>query len=91
MLNTSVNEVLEKMDNRYYLVSTISKRARDLIDEAKPLVPIKDKEKPVSIATREVCEGKIYYRNLTDEEIQIKEAKHLEEQHKQLEKQEQEV
>lgn len=84
MLKPSINEVLEKIDNRYYLVGTVAKRSRAIIDGAEPLIPVGDREKAVSIATREVTEGLITYRKLTDEEIELEEAKHYEEQHQHL-------
>lgn len=77
MLKPSINEVLEKIDNRYYLVVTVAKRAREIIDGAAPYVPGKNKEeKPVTIATKEVADGEIHYRLLTQEEIELEEANH---------------
>ncbi|MGL6105334.1 DNA-directed RNA polymerase subunit omega [Romboutsia sp.] len=76
MLKPSINEVLNKIENRYYLVGTVSRRAREIIDGADIYVLNKQKEtKPVSIATQEVAEGKISYRLLTQEEIDIEHAK----------------
>ncbi|MDR0879935.1 MAG: DNA-directed RNA polymerase subunit omega [Clostridioides sp.] len=88
MLKPSINEVLERIENRYFLVSTVSKRARDIIDGADPLVVTGDKEKPVSIATREVAGGLLTYRPLTEVEIEEEEARILEEQHKHLKEEE---
>lgn len=81
MLKPSINEVLNKIDNRYYLVGTVAKRAREIIDGADIYVLNKQKEtKPVSLATQEVAEGKISYRLLTQEEVDIEEAKQHSEQ-----------
>ncbi|MGL5347361.1 MAG: DNA-directed RNA polymerase subunit omega [Peptostreptococcaceae bacterium] len=81
MLKPSINEVLNKIDNRYYLVGTVAKRAREIIDGADIYVLNKQKEtKPVSLATQEVAEGKISYRLLTQEEVDLEEAKQQEEQ-----------
>ncbi|MBU5306686.1 DNA-directed RNA polymerase subunit omega [Clostridioides mangenotii] len=88
MLKPSINEVLERIDNRYFLVGTVAKRSRNLIDGAEPLVPTKDREKPVSVATREVADGLMTYRLLTEEEIEIEEARHYEEQHQHLREEE---
>lgn len=44
-----------------------------------------NKGKPVMLATEEIAEGKITYRLLTEEEIQIAEALHAEEQSKLIE------
>ncbi|GAA3651893.1 DNA-directed RNA polymerase subunit omega [Asaccharospora irregularis] len=85
MLKPSINEVLSKIDNRYYLVGTVAKRAREIVDGSEPMVANKCKEnKPVCIATQEVSEEKITYRLLTEEEIEIEEAKHQLEQASQI-------
>lgn len=80
MLKPSINEVLNKIDNRYYLVGTVAKRAREIIDGAETITTTKTRDnKPVTIATQEVADGKISYRLLTQEEIDLNEAeKHLE-------------
>jgi DNA-directed RNA polymerase subunit omega len=86
MLKPSINEVLDKIDNRYYLVGTVSKRARELIDGAETYVANSNKEtKPVNLATQEVADGEISYRLLTEEEIEIAEARHHAEQQKTIE------
>ena len=81
MIKPSINEVLNKIDNRYYLVGTVAKRAREIIDGSAPYVENKQKEtKPVCIATQEVAEGEITYRILTPSE---KEQAELEEKQEQ--------
>ncbi len=60
MLNPSFIELAEKGDSRYTLVILTSKRARQIIEGAVPLVNTSSK-KPVSIALEEVIEGKITY------------------------------
>ena len=63
-----INELLEKADSCYTLVVESSKRARELIAGAQPLVDPKD-HKPVSIAVEEIYLGYLrYHRNLEDEE-----------------------
>ena len=85
-MKPSINEVLAKIDNRYYLVGTVAKRAREIVDGSETYVDSKvNKGKPVMLATEEIAEGKITYRLLTEEEIEIEEAKHLEEQSKLIE------
>ncbi|WP_337814813.1 DNA-directed RNA polymerase subunit omega, partial [Intestinibacter sp.] len=32
MVKPSINDVLEKISNRYYLVGTVAKRAREIVD-----------------------------------------------------------
>ena len=59
MLKPSINEVLDKIDNRYYLVGTVAKRAREIIDGQEPLVAADPKKKPLSIAVDEVYHGKV--------------------------------
>ena len=74
-MKPSINEVLNQIDNRYYLVGTVAKRAREIIDGADIYVANKQREtKPVSLATQEVAEGKISYRLLTQEEIEMEQA-----------------
>ena len=81
MLKPSINEVLDKIDNRYYLVGTVAKRAREIIDGAEVYVSSKnrDNNKPVTIATQEVADEKITFRLLTQEEIDKKEEVIIEE------------
>jgi DNA-directed RNA polymerase subunit omega len=62
MIDPSIDELLEKVDCRYTLVVQVSKRARQLIDGATPLVDTgEDYLRPVSVATKEVYEGKVTY------------------------------
>ncbi len=69
MLYPSINDLLNKIDNRYNLVIAVSKRARKLIEGEEELVRTKE-IKPVDIATQEVYEDKINYRPMTAEEIE---------------------
>ena len=63
-----IRELTEKVDCRYTLVIEASKRARQLVAGATPLIDPKDK-KPVSIAVEEIDRGLLtYHRNLEDEE-----------------------
>ena len=85
-MKPSINEVLAKIDNRYYLVGAVAKRARELVDGNESYVDSKiNKGKPVMLATEEIAEGKITYRLLTEEEIEIQEALHAEGQSKLIE------
>ena len=71
MMKPSINEVLNKIDNRYYLVGTVAKRAREIVDGADLYIDNKERDnKSVTLATREVAQGKIGYRLLTQEEIE---------------------
>jgi len=60
MLNPSFKELAEKGDSRYTLVMLTAKRARKLVEGAKPMLDTKSK-KPVSIALEEVLDGVITY------------------------------
>jgi DNA-directed RNA polymerase subunit omega len=62
MLNQPpLNELLEKVDCRYTLVVEVAKRARQLVDHARPLVDT-GSNKPVTIAVEEVAAGKVDYQ-----------------------------
>ena len=43
MLKPSLNDIVEKIDNRYYLIATVSKRARELVNKENPLIDIDTK------------------------------------------------
>lgn len=86
MLKPSLNDIVKKIDNRYYLIATVSKRAREIVNGEEPLVNIKSTEKPVVVASEEIINGKVGYRLLTDEEIKTKEIQHkIEQERKYLE------
>ncbi len=64
----SIGELCEKVDCRYTLVVETSKRAREIVSGAQPLIDPKDR-KPVGIAVEEINRGLLtYHRNLEDEE-----------------------
>ena len=69
--NPPIDELLEKTDSKYKLVLYSAKRARQinayysqlgegLLDHVGPLVETTVQEKPLSIALREVNEGKLH-------------------------------
>ena len=67
IVQPTIVELSEKVDCRYTLVVEASKRARQLVDEAQPLIDPKDM-KPVTVAIEEVNRGLLTYRrNLEDE------------------------
>ena len=60
VVNKDVEEGETKVVNsRYSIVMATSRRARQLIAGELPLVPVRDKEKPLSIAIEELNEGKL--------------------------------
>ena len=60
MINPSIVDLLEKVENRYSLVVVASKRARQLIDGEKALIDT-DSTKPVTVAINEINSGDITY------------------------------
>lgn len=60
MINPSVVDLLKKVEDRYSLVIVTSRRARQIIDGAKPLTSVSSK-KPLTLAINEVNEGEISY------------------------------
>ena len=58
MARLTVEDCLERIDNRFNLVLLASKRARQIMMGADPLVP-PENDKPTVIALREIAEGKI--------------------------------
>ena len=60
MINPSITELLEKVEDRYSLVIVTSRRARQIIDSNQPLTSNSSK-KPLTIAINEVNEGLISY------------------------------
>ena len=60
VVNQDVEEGATKIVNsRYSIVLATAKRARQIIDGEMPLVPVKDGEKPLSIAIDELYHGKV--------------------------------
>lgn len=58
MLYPPMSDLLEKVDGRYLLVNLVARRARQIATEARVLeenLP----DKPVTMAIREVAEGKL--------------------------------
>ena len=74
VVNKGVEEGEEPViSSRYSVVMAIAKRARQIIAGDEPFVKIKAKEKPFSIAVRELDQGQI--RILSDEEKKTLEEK----------------
>lgn len=68
MLNPPLENALKKGDSKYTLVMLTSKRARQLVGGAKPLIDT-DSKKPVTIAMQEISEGKVTYKNPSKDSI----------------------
>ncbi|HEY5776600.1 MAG TPA: DNA-directed RNA polymerase subunit omega [Xanthomonadales bacterium] len=58
MARITVEDCLENIDNRFQLVLTATKRARQIGHGAEPLVP-EENDKPTVIALREIAAGLI--------------------------------
>ncbi len=58
MARVTVEDCLDKVDNRFELVLLATKRARQIANGAETLVP-EENDKPTVIALREIAEGKI--------------------------------
>ena len=66
MINPSVTELLEKVEDRYSLVIISSRRARQIIDGKTPLTANKSK-KALTLAINEVNEGFVTYHKTEEE------------------------
>lgn len=60
MRHPAINDLLEKVNNKYSLILVTAKRARQLIDGAPTEIKL-DNNNPVSIATVEISKDKIRY------------------------------
>ena len=67
MVKPTVNELIEKIDDRYKLVVVTSKRARQLSEGALPLTD-KEEESMVTLAAQEIAEGKVVIEEDVEDE-----------------------
>ena len=67
MIDPPIGELLQKVDCRYTLAVEASKRAREIIGGAMPLIDTKE-TKPLSIAIEEINRGLITYSRNDEEE-----------------------
>ena len=58
MARITVEDCLENIENRFELVLTATKRARQIGHGSEPLIP-EENDKPTVIALREIAEGHI--------------------------------
>ena len=59
MARVTVEDSLEKVNNRFELAIIVSKRVKQLLKGDRPIV--RSKNKAVVTALREVAEGKVYF------------------------------
>ena len=65
IVNPTIVELCEKVDCRYTLVVEASKRARQLLAGAQPLIDAKDM-KPLKVAVDEINRGLLTYSRNPD-------------------------
>ena len=58
MVKPTVQELLDKVDNRYRLVTVVSKRARQIAGGDLAITKV-DEKSPVTLAANEVAEGTV--------------------------------
>jgi DNA-directed RNA polymerase subunit omega len=61
MARVTVEDCLEKVDNRFLLVMLSSKRVKQLYKGARPVIENKSGNKNVVLALREIASGKVGY------------------------------
>lgn len=65
MINPSIVDLLEKVDNRYSLVVVTAKRARQIIDGYDKLIDI-NSNKPLTVSINEVNSNMISYKTVKE-------------------------
>ena len=65
MARVTVEDCLEKVDNRFLLVMLASKRVKQLFKGAKPLIDNRAGNKNVVASLREIAAGKVSYEITT--------------------------
>lgn len=81
MLYPSMSELMKKVDSRYMLVNVVARRAREISAEAERTEEYLE-EKSVSIAIREIADGKvniIKHDGETEETVEAAEVEETEE------------
>jgi len=61
MARVTVEDFLEKVDNRFLLVMLAAKRVKSLYKGAKPLIENRSGNKNVVLALREIATGKVRF------------------------------
>ena len=61
MARVTVEDCLEKVDNRFLLVMLSAKRVKQLYKGARPLIENKSGNKNVVLALREIAAGRVSY------------------------------
>ena len=58
MINPPIDEMIEKAQSRYALVTAVSKKAKELLIERPEFFKENQKVKPIELASNEFYEGK---------------------------------
>ena len=64
MINAPLNKMMEKVDSRYTLVSVISQRAREIVENPEKASDASDK--PVTAAVDDLLSDRIVYERMSD-------------------------
>lgn len=67
MLEVPMNQLLKEVPSRYMLVNVVAQRARQIATEAEE-ADLSLEDKPVTIAIREVADGRLHVENEGGEE-----------------------
>lgn len=70
MLEVPMNQLLKQVPSRYMLVNVVAQRARQIATEAEE-AEISLEDKPVTIAIREVADGRLHAEDVADSEEAI--------------------
>jgi DNA-directed RNA polymerase subunit omega len=76
MARITVEDCLDNIDNRFELVLTATKRARQIGHGAEPMIP-EENDKPTVIALREIAEGHIDAERVDVLQAEIEAAEHF--------------
>ncbi len=76
MLYPSIMDLMEKAGNRYSLVIAASKRARDILEDAKEEEKSIDGARSITKAVEEIADGEILVVNETKEQEAEREAEY---------------
>ncbi len=70
MARVTVEDCLDKVDNRFQLVMVASRRARQLAVGGKDAFVEEENDKPTVVALREIAEGHVTKDILEEEEVE---------------------
>ena len=67
MARITVEDCIERINNRFVLVMLAAKRAKQIMRGSKPLVSNKEGNKAVVVTLREVADGKVWFETGAEE------------------------